>query len=225
MFSLRYYPLEQTEEEVNNLYALLSAEEKQRVSQLAFQKDRNEYIVSRGILRRLIGEKISCAPENVAFGYTANGKPYLLNGAVHFSLSHSNKYVLYAFSFDWEIGVDLEHCNPKTDIEGLAKFSFHPEERRILENCSSIEEKRRLFFSIWTKKEAFLKALGEGFGDISPTAINLASSPAYLPNHNRDFPYWKVISCELIDGYASAVAYPSEALESGLNVLYSPDSE
>jgi 4'-phosphopantetheinyl transferase len=90
---------------------------------------------------------------------SAEGKPYYNNGNKKFSISHSGNYVIVAFS-DQETGADIERL-ANFDIMSVLSY-LHPKEKEYIENASDSEN---AFFKIWTRKEAYLKAIGKGIID------------------------------------------------------------
>lgn len=122
-----------------------------------------------------------------------SGKPYMENG-IFFNLSHSGKYALLAVS-DAEIGCDIEKCREK-DFMKLSKFVFHQNEIEAIKNSDDAEN---YFFSLWTKKEAFLKATGEGFRrkstdiDLSGSSYTEGNKTYYFRHYDLD--EYKICLC------------------------------
>jgi 4'-phosphopantetheinyl transferase len=145
--------------------SLLSGDEQARAEHLRFEQQRRRFIVGRGTLRIILGRYLDLSPEKVEFEYRPNGKPALLARLLHpglcFNLSHSEEMLLLAVTQKREVGIDLETIRPNLDVEKLAEQFFSPAERAELE---ALPSGRRLasFFSGWTRKEAYLKARGEG---------------------------------------------------------------
>lgn len=109
-------------------------------------------------------------PIELVMGYGEKGKPYLREYPLFFNLSHSGEYVVCAVS-DREIGVDIQKCSD-VDVGRIAERFFSKEECKALEGCGTVEERRRLFFRLWVRKEAYGKLLGEGItGVISESLL------------------------------------------------------
>lgn len=146
---------------------LFDKDELARAERFAYEKDRCTYIHTRGTLRKLLGQYLQMKPESFSFEYSAYGKPFLpSNGKpdmVSFNVSHSGGYALLAFTHQAAIGVDLEAKDHYADTEVLAQHYFSPSERDQLLNLL-IDEQVSAFYRTWTRKEAFLKAHGEGLG-------------------------------------------------------------
>ena len=139
----------------------LSEEEKVRAGQFHFEKDRNAYIAARGALRSLLGQYLERPAASVEIILGEHGKPGLVGGDLEFNMSHSRGAGLFAFTRGREIGVDVEWMNPRVDVARLAKRSFSAWE---YDQFTSLPEARKsqAFYSGWTRKEAFIKALGKG---------------------------------------------------------------
>ncbi len=145
--------------------ALLSDDEKIRAEKFFFEKARDHFIVGRGLLRMLIGSYLGLAPAAIAFEYKAHGKPTvkgLRPGCpLEFNVSHSGDLVLMGFCLGRQIGVDIEEILPLADMDDLARRFFTGAESAWLGSLVG-NEKDIAFYKIWTCKEAYLKASGEG---------------------------------------------------------------
>src|SRR5262249_35425066 len=136
-----------------------------RASRLRIDSARDEFVVRRGLLRVILGSYVGCAPDELDFQYGPYGKPELSRstgvGSLTFNLSVSRGLVLYALTREREVGVDVERVRDGIPHAGLARRFFSAAER---------EEMRRLpagatirgFFNGWTRKEAYVKAIGTG---------------------------------------------------------------
>lgn len=147
-----------------HLLNLLNADERERAFRFIFEKDQNQFIVARGCLRQLLSYYTGYPANELAFHEGEHGKPTLdatLHSRLHFNVSHSHGYALYGFCLNEELGIDLEAIRPTTDVAAIAKRFFSPRETQALLTSSS-EAQRKLFFTYWTRKEAYLKAIGKG---------------------------------------------------------------
>lgn len=157
--------LEVKAEAVHASAALLSDAERQRASRFVFDRDRSRYIVARAWLRRLLAERLGVEPESVKFAYGPHGKPALsrrfADAALYFNVSHSEDVAVYTFSRGREIGIDVEAVRELRDADDLAARFFS---RRENEAYLALDPRDRPlgFFNCWTRKEAFIKALGDG---------------------------------------------------------------
>src|SRR5262249_28909765 len=127
-------------------------------------RDREQFIAAHALLRRVLAQCLNCAPGDVTFGVTANGKPYLTGSAIdlRFNLSHSGERSMIALAAGRDVGIDVEQ-ERSVEVLGIAKRFFAPGEAAVLHTRSPAEQ-QIAFFRCWTRKEAFIKALGEGLG-------------------------------------------------------------
>ena len=144
------------------LITYLSDEEKIQAHNFLFEYLKSRYIASHGFLRILLGKYLSCSPSQVEYTYTEFQKPLCKNNPnLHFNMSHSHEYACYAFSFNHEVGIDIEFMNPKIETNDLLSIVTTPEEMFIFDKLDQ-NDKFYAFYKTWTIKEAFLKALGIG---------------------------------------------------------------
>ena len=141
----------------------LSAEEVSRAERYRFDRHRRDFILSHGVLRALLGKLRRESPADVSFSYASHGKPALKDpaDAVRFNMSRSGSLAVYAFTAGCELGVDVEQIVPIPDIAEIAAQFFAVEETAELMALSG-SPRAHGFFNCWTRKEAFVKALGEG---------------------------------------------------------------
>ena len=143
----------------------LSADEKERVDRFLKIEDRELYTITRGALRSLLGAYLAIEAREVEFAYGALGKPSLAGrgaqAALSFSVSHSGAQALLGFARGRRIGVDLERVSAGADVLELARRYFSSNEFEILRSLMP-EMQHEAFYCAWTRKEAYLKARGEG---------------------------------------------------------------
>jgi len=198
--------------EFNNL---LAPAERTRAARFSNPFARREFVFGRGFLRMLLGECLRIEPGNLDFDTTAYGKPCLrpfsANRDLRFNLSHSGGRVVVALAFGRELGVDLEWIQDLEDWPSLSARIFSPRELAEL-NALLPEQRRRAFFNGWTRKEAFLKATGEGLSD-NLQAIEVSVTPGRppewlaLPGGPEVMCRWTVRDIPLSDGFAGALVY------------------
>jgi 4'-phosphopantetheinyl transferase len=153
--------------EIEDLSSILSDAERDRAERFRFARHRNRFIAGRGLLRTVLGEYLTCAPEQLEFSYGPFGKPSLrgssARGGLQFNLAHSEDLALLAVTRAGAIGVDVERVRVLEDFKELVNRFFSPSENarfgRLL-----MEQRPAAFFNLWTRKEAWLKATGEGIG-------------------------------------------------------------
>jgi 4'-phosphopantetheinyl transferase len=152
--------LERPKETVERMRGLLALDERQRADRFRFERHRSRYIVGRALLRGLLGRYLEADPERLEFQYGEFQKPALCSGPA-FNLSHSGSVALYAFSGTGEIGIDVEIDDADFARERIAERFFSPAEVRTLRSLPA-EIQPRTFLTCWTRKEAFIKARGDG---------------------------------------------------------------
>ena len=144
---------------------LLSSDELARASRFHFSRDRQRFVTSRALLRTILGSYLSIDPDRLSFSYSKKEKPSLgpthADSGVTFNVSHSGGIALLAFTRRREIGVDVEQVRRDSDMEVIARRFFSAHEQSQLAALPS-EEKIEAFFRCWTRKEAYIKATGNG---------------------------------------------------------------
>lgn len=148
---------------LESYYLLLSPDEQERANRFYFPKDRDRYVIARGILRSILSRYMDLPPQDLQFRYSPTGKPFLAYSSdlpLCFNLSHSGQLALYAVA-QRNVGIDIEQICLERDCEGIAERFFAASEQADL-NQLSPELRQQAFFNGWTRKEAFLKATGQG---------------------------------------------------------------
>lgn len=152
------YPMEQ-------LWQTLSNDEQQRATRFHFERDRRRFIVGRGLLRAILGRYAHIEAAQVRFVYGQRGKPALAEvyggETLKFNVSHSNGHILCAITNLREIGVDIEHVHVISEADAIAERFFSTQENEVYRQLPA-EEKLTAFFNCWTRKEAYIKATGDG---------------------------------------------------------------
>jgi len=159
------------------LYATLSQDERDRSARFRFARDRLRFVAARGTLRALLGRYLRTRPGRIRFSYNAFGKPELspaFGSRLRFNLSHSAGLALIAITRDAAIGVDVEYIQPHPDYAEIARGVFSAAELDELDRLPS-DVYPLAFLSCWTKKEASLKARGEGLAGLDGTATDAVS--------------------------------------------------
>lgn len=217
-------PLDPPAAEVAALAALLSPDEAERAARFRFDRHRRRYAVGRGVLRTLLGRFLGVAPRQIAFAYGANGKPFLaappagappVPGGLQFNLSNSDELALVAFCRGAELGTDVERLRPMPDGLDIAERFFSAAERRTLA-AQPPDERDRAFFRCWTRKEAYLKAVGDGITvrlDGFDVTLAAAEPPRILSIDGDPArgAAWELVHVEPAPGYLGALALPARA--------------
>jgi 4'-phosphopantetheinyl transferase len=199
---------------LNEYLLLLSNEERKKIERFHFEKDRMYYQVRHGILRNILSYYIGMDPVHIQFNYSINGKPVLKRDfnqkSIHFNLSHTNGFALYAFTREREIGVDVEYIRNIPHIENVADTFLSKIENDIF--CILPKKKKiETFFKEWTQKEAVVKAIGKGLSlDLKKIDVSIIpSEPSKLLKINIDsleVSRWNIQELNLASGFAAAFA-------------------
>ena len=197
--------------QIESLRELLTPDEEARARRFHYDKDRNEFIVSRGTLRTLIGSYLSIAPKELSFRYSEYGQPKLEGDrSIEFNVSHSGGMLLLAFSLNRRIGVDVETIRRDFSTLEIAERFFSECERRSLRELPE-ELRHPAFFRCWTRKEAFIKALGEGLShplDQFDVSLAAGAHPILLATRpdSNEASRWAMCDVAVPDGFAAALA-------------------
>jgi 4'-phosphopantetheinyl transferase len=202
------------EPHARNLLDVLSTEEVERAGRFHFSRDRERFVHARGVLRTLLGRYLGADPAGLRFRSNDYGKPALAGewggSGINFNLSHSQEVVLYAFALGREVGVDVEHIRPEFAGEDIAARFFSAPEAEGLRHTPA-EARAAAFFSCWTRKEAYIKAKGEGLSfpldrfavsvdaDVQDVALNVFGDAGESRR-------WTIISLIPATGYVAALA-------------------
>jgi 4'-phosphopantetheinyl transferase len=157
--------LDRPDEETAALGALLSDDEHARADRFRFPHHRKHFIVGRGFLRTVLGSTLGIAAQDIAFSYGTRGKPALRwpeDSGLEFNLAHSNGLALLAIAWERPLGIDLEYQREELDFLGIAGRFFTPQELAEIQRAPGLAAQRAAFFRGWARKEAFLKARGDG---------------------------------------------------------------
>lgn len=202
-------------EAVAALARTLSDDERERAARFYFDRDRIAFTVARGTLRTLAGRYLAEPPARLVFGYGARGKPYLTAppGALQFNVSHSGQRALLCFARDREVGVDIELRREPPDLLAIARTAFSPTEYAALRRLPP-DAHHDAFFTCWSRKEAFIKATGEGVAQLAAFDVSLdPGEPARLLRVDGEppgAPRWSIRDLPATAGYAAALVVERE---------------
>jgi 4'-phosphopantetheinyl transferase len=192
----------------------LSPEEIARAARFRSPADERSALVSRGILRQLLGQYLRREPSAIAFACNAFGKPRLAEAhdadGLSFNVSHSQDRVVFAFARQGRIGIDVERIRPEAANEDLVDHYLAPAEVNRLRSLPAAERIEG-FFECWTRKEAFLKARGDGLMgrlDTFEVAFGRNVTPAILhveEDDGTEAQDWTVLNLPMGDDYAAAL--------------------
>ena len=185
----------------------LSPDELERKERFATLRLRECFILTRGWLRQTLARYVNLAPGQLEFIYTEQGKPFLKNHpGFQFNLAHSGDYAALAVTENEPVGIDIEKESRMQNCLAIAERFFTPTEHQALKNS---KEPELLFCHIWTQKEAFLKATGEGIGfglDQFEVSTDLSSVEVlHIRNAELAKQHWQSELLTIIPGYRIVV--------------------
>ncbi len=208
--------------------ALLSDTERQRARRYAFDRDARRFIVARARLRELLAVRLGVPAESVEFEYGAHGKPALsrrfADSDLSFNVSHCDDVAAYVFSRSHAIGIDVEAVRVISDADDIAARYFSRRENAMYRTLNP-GDRPLGFFNCWTRKEAFVKALGDGLSvPLDRFDVTLApGEPAKVlrveSTPGDDSGWWLDSLCPAA-GYVAAIA--SRAAKAPRDVAYTP---
>jgi 4'-phosphopantetheinyl transferase len=198
-------------ETVASLAATLTADERNRSERFRFERNRRRFVAAHGALRDLLGRYLGTEPGQIRFVRNAFGKPELhpeFGGRLKFNLSHSADLALIAIALDAWVGVDLECIEERgnSSYADVARCFFSATE---VDALSRVPRHRYLeaFFSCWTKKEAYVKARGEGLTiPLTSFSVPITTDPAPVPVRCGA---WSLFTLQPAPGYVGALAVSS----------------
>ena len=208
--------LDATVSQLECLYGSLSTDEALRAERFVFEKDRNDYTVGRGLLRVILSCYLDIDPKEIVFTYNEYGKPYVPETCgseeLRFNVAHSGRKVIYAVTCDREIGVDIEHIRPMTSAEGIIE-RYCSDREKFDFRCVPQSLKLVAFFNCWTRKEAYIKAQGEGLSrPLDEFSVSLAPGDPAAFLSSREATSWSLNEVEADDGYIAAVVVEGSEL-------------
>ncbi|MFL6253975.1 MAG: 4'-phosphopantetheinyl transferase family protein [Pyrinomonadaceae bacterium] len=203
---------------LRELSEALSTDEQLRASKFYFQRDREHFVAARGTLRQLLSRYTGVAPRQLRFSYDSYGKPSLSGdagaGPLRFNVSHSHGVALYAVTQGREVGVDLEFVREDFGGFEIAERFFSPREVSALRTLPP-DARAVPFFDCWTRKEAYIKARGEGLSHPLHlfTVSLIPGEPTALLHTDQDpreASRWSLLELFPGEGYRAALAVEGE---------------
>ncbi|HWB97409.1 MAG TPA: 4'-phosphopantetheinyl transferase superfamily protein [Bryobacteraceae bacterium] len=203
-----------TEATTDRLFATLSPDERDRAARFHFNLHRHRFVLSRGLLRVLLARYLDTDPAALVFGYGPQGKPELPGSGLCFNVSHSGNLAAHALVPDptgsLELGIDVESIRTVSHSDAVARRFFCPAEWQEIETLPPAE-RADAFFRCWTRKEAYVKALGGGLSvplDRFQVSL-LPGHPARLISLDGDpvrASEWSLYHLDPAEGYTGALA-------------------
>lgn len=210
--------LDVSTEELAQLALTLSASERQRAARFHFPLHRDRFVAGRGQLRLLLGNYVGQEPRDVQFSYGPAGKPALAGNQsrdLHFNLAHSGGVLAVVITRTGPVGVDVERIRPLEDAGELVARFFSARENAAFKTVPELDQ-AAAFFNLWTRKEAWLKATGEGIGhSLHLVEVSfLPGEPEHLlrlPPSLGDAAAWRLKAFSPAPGFIGAVALSAAA--------------
>jgi len=205
--------LDVTALQVQSLQQSLTGDEQKRAMRFYFRKDREHFIVARGLLRLILGRYLDIEPAQLRFWYSPYGKPALASeigrNRLRFNVSHSHGLALYAITCGRELGVDVEFNRTDLAEEQIAERFFSPREVAALRALPA-NMQQKAFFRCWTRKEAYIKARGEGLTlplDQFEVSLEPGKPAAMITNVDpQEVARWSIQELTPGPGYVAALA-------------------
>jgi 4'-phosphopantetheinyl transferase len=189
----------------------LSPDERARAARYHFDADRRRFAWTRGVLRAFLAFYVGCPPSQIHFGAGDKGKLHLTpaHEGLRFNVSHSHEWALLAFARDREVGVDVEQHRPlHHDLFGIATRFFAPAEVAALRALDPVEQEAA-FFRIWSRKEAYIKATGEGVSaGLDTFEVSIDTAPAvtlHVYGRPDEESRWTMRSLDVGPDYGAAI--------------------
>jgi 4'-phosphopantetheinyl transferase len=191
---------------LTNFLATLRPEEIARANRYYRIGDRNTFIISRGATRDILGKYLSLQPSSIEFELGINKKPYVKNDQdLHFNISHSGDWILIGIS-NSEIGVDTELINKAFAYKEILPYNFSAREVDYINQDRSLSR----FFMLWTRKEALIKATGEGLNDNLKLITCLDGIHFTQSNIISSANDWLINTFKLNENYLASIATNSK---------------
>jgi 4'-phosphopantetheinyl transferase len=202
---------------LDRLQGTLSEDEKERAARFHFAADRDRFIAAHGCLRSVLARYLHGGPDQFSFSTNSHGKPALDGHKLEFNLSHSGDFALIAIAQESKVGVDVERIRSGISSHMIAQRYFSPSEFEELQSLP-LEQRETAFFTCWTRKEAYIKAQGQGLSlplesfDVSLIPNEPAILRATRPNSD-EAARWTLLALDVDPYYQAAVAAEGKDLQ------------
>jgi 4'-phosphopantetheinyl transferase len=198
----------------NEMLPILSSDEKERANSFKFDEHRLKFIAARSTLRKILSCYLEIDPASIKFIENEYGKPKIDKNTkgIFFNISHAHNLAAYAISKEANIGIDIEFINAKVDFNGISTRFFSDKESLYIQSLP-VAEKATAFYKIWTAKEAFIKAIGQGLSfPLKEFEISLANNTVVLESIYGDpckAKEWTLLTYRVPAEYESCIAIQS----------------
>jgi 4'-phosphopantetheinyl transferase len=191
-----------------SLERYLDDRDRTRAARFRFREDRARFLLGRGLVRTHLGSCFEQPAETIEFAYTDRGRPFFPHDKkIHFSISHTHDLVALGLTRGAHIGVDLEHLRPPADLPELAKRILSADDLRTFQALPETEI-APAFFRAWTRKEAYLKARGEGLTEgLREASVSLGPEEiSSVADHREKSADWRLHNLPVPADYMGSVA-------------------
>ena len=199
-----------------NALGLLDREERERAARLRSDADRAQFVTAHGIMRILLARYLGCSAAAVRFGYGPHGKPYILRGKeqpdLHFNASRTSGLTMFAIAAERDVGIDAEKIDFDRGLTDSLSRALSDRERAFLGALPSEIEKYTECLKAWARKEAFLKARGDGLA-IAPADVHTETISGKIYLSGRLQRRWRVYDIAVWEGYSAALAAEGETCQ------------
>jgi 4'-phosphopantetheinyl transferase len=212
--------LKRNARELAELLNLLNFQEKERAAKFISEQAKNNFIVARRILRSLLAKYLHVKPQDLVFQQGQHGKLYLESSILQFNISHSHDLALFIFALHQPVGIDVEFIRDDFDFIPIAQRFFSKKETADLLALPP-DQQLHAFFNCWSRKEAFIKAIGKGIffalDEFSVEVSNKQKGRLQLQITDQEFNAkdWSLEALNPVDGYVGAFATSRQKYEVG----------
>ena len=210
--------LKQLSVNINSFYSILSEDERDRADKLKVDDKKQQYIITRGTLRQRLGLLTNIYPEDFVFKILEHGKPVLVNDArfanITFNVSHSHDLALIAIAQKQNIGIDIEKINHDSKHDELVARFFSKAEQADFQTIPDAN-KAKAFCACWTRKEAFIKAVGDGVSyglDKFDVTIDTDKQAPEINLHKSSDETWSAINLPINNKYMACLVSDRDSL-------------
>lgn len=207
------YSIEPDDKLVEKYQPILSSDELEKAASFYTKPLKDKFIVARGTLRYLLSYYLNLSPQTIVFNYTSYGKPFITNQntiSLEFNLSHTHHLAACAFTIGAPIGVDIEFIKPFESMQDIAySFFSEAEYKKLMMVSPSL--RTLSFYTLWTRKESFIKAIGQGLSyPLADFEVSILQHEKPQLIHIQQSPYlaslWDMRSFDIHTAYIGALA-------------------
>lgn len=197
---------------INNIskcWECLSVKEKMQANKYYTKSLSDKYIMSHGILRLILSYYTKQYPQDIEYTHNEYGKPFLENSNIHFNMSHSHNMVSYIVALNYKVGIDIERHDENLNVQELASLVLTSAESQYFSSINS-KDRVALFYHLWTKKEALIKANGQGLSypinTIEAIALSAGGNILLTTGKNTLQQKYYYYELEIHENYYGAIA-------------------